>query len=240
MTAAMYFLSKDCYVCNTQNYWIVLNAKRDKYLCVTHADLASIRHRLHGWRDQSNAAGNPPQFGVEADALITSLTASGIITGNPSAGKPFVESECPLCERSVEIVEPKAPAKRPLFCVARFFLACARIDWYLRKKHLSRILARIERRRIRVRSSTVFHNVTCTSRLIEAFEHLRPLYPRPYLCLFESLALVEFLASYRSFPRVVIGVIADPFQAHCWLQEGNVVLNDDLERILKYKPILST
>jgi hypothetical protein len=51
--------------------------------------------------------------------------------------------------------------------------------------------------------------------------------------------MLEFLASYRFLPQVVFGVIADPFQAHCWLQEGNVVLNDDLERVGKYKPILS-
>jgi hypothetical protein len=236
----MYFLSMDCFVCNTQSYWIVLNAKRDKYLCVTHADLASIGHRLYGWRNQSNAIQNPPQFDLEADTLIASLTANGIITSNPSNGKPFAESECPQCDRSMEVVELNSPMKRSFFCVARFFLACMRIDWLLRKKRLSRILAKIERRRIRVRSSTVFHNATCTARLIAAFKHLRPLYPRPYLCLFDSLALLEFLASYRSFPRVVFGVVADPFQAHCWLQEGNVVLNDDLERVAKYKPILST
>jgi hypothetical protein len=75
--------------------------------------------------------------------------------------------------------------------------------------------------------------------VIAAFKNLRPLYPRPYLCLFDSLALLEFLASYGSFPRVVFGVVADPFQAHCWLQEGNVVLDDDLERVGRYKPILS-
>jgi hypothetical protein len=235
----MYFLSKDCFVCNTQDYWIILSASRDKYLCVTHANLTSIGRRLHGWRDRSGAVEDFPSFGVEADTLIASLMTNGVITENPIDGKPFAESECPVQQRAMETFDSNAPIEHPLFCVTRFFLACARVDWQLRTKEFSRTLATINRRRLRVASSTVIHNVTFVSRLIATFKNLRPLYPRPYLCLFDSLALLEFLASYRSFPRVVFGVVADPFQAHCWLQEGNVVLNDDLERVGKYKPLLS-
>jgi Transglutaminase-like superfamily len=237
MRTAKYFLSKDCFVCSAQNYWIVLNARRDKYSCISHADLMSIGGRLHGWRSESGAATHFPQF--ESDALIDSLISTGIITANPGDGKPFVECECPVCERSLEIAEPNASVRQPLSCIVRFFLACARVDWYLRKNDLSRALTRIERRRTRVRSSAATRNVIHARRLIAVFKDLRPLYPRPYLCLFDSLALVELLASYRLFPRVVFGVIADPFQAHCWLQEGNTVLNDDLERVARYKPILS-
>ena len=236
MRAATYFLSKDCFVCNAQNYWIVLNAKRDKYSCVTHADLMSIGARLHGWRSENGTSENFPQF--ESDTLIDSLISAGIITADPGDGKPFVECECPVCERSLEVIEPDASVKHPLSCIASFFLACARVDWYLRTKGLVRALARIERRRIRVRSSAATRNAYAP-RLIAAFKDFRPLYPRSYLCLFDSLALVEFLAINRVFPRVVFGVIADPFQAHCWLQEGNMVLNDDLERVARYKPILS-
>jgi hypothetical protein len=245
METTMYFLSKDCFVCNTQDYWIILSASRDKYLCVTHADLASIARRLHGWRDLGSIVEHFPQFGVEADAnaktdaLIASLTSNGVITSKPSEGKPFVECECPARDRAMEAFESNAPIEYPLFSVIHFFIACARVDWQLRTKQFSRTLARIERRRLRVPLSAGIHSVGLASRLIAAFKNLRPLYPRPYLCLFDSLAMLEFLASYRFLPQVVFGVIADPFQAHCWLQEGNVVLNDDLERVGKYKPILS-
>jgi hypothetical protein len=235
----MYFLSKDCFVCNAQGYWIILNVNRDKYLCVTHADLASISRRLHGWRNHIGTVGRFPQFGGEADSLIASLMSSGIITGNPNDGKPFAESECPACEKAMGHPEFYAPATHSVLSITRFFLACMKIDWQLRRKRLSRILARIERRRLRARSSAIIHNVTHTSKLMAAFEDLRGLYPRPYLCLFDSLALLEFLASYHSFPQIVFGIVADPFQAHCWLQEGNVLLNDDLERVGNYKPIVS-
>jgi hypothetical protein len=74
--------------------------------------------------------------------------------------------------------------------------------------------------------------------LIATFQLLRPLFPRPYLCLFDSLALFEFLAGHDCFPHLIFGVVADPFEAHCWLQAGTVVLNDNLERTGRYKPIL--
>jgi hypothetical protein len=235
----MYFLSKDCFVCRAQSYWVVLNASRDRYSCVTDADLTTISGRLHGWRHQGDAADSFSPFGVEADTLIESLMSHGIITVNSDDGKPFAESECSVCEKAMELHAPNARVKHPLTRVARFFIACTRIDWQLRKKELSRTLTRIERRRILAQSSTAIHDIAHVSGLIASFKDLRPLYPRRYLCLFDSLALLEYLAGYRCFPRVVFGVVADPFQAHCWLQEGKVVINDDLERISKYKPILS-
>jgi len=98
-------------------------------------------------------------------------------------------------------------------------------------------VAGLERRR-RHACSTYDYDAARISRLIAIFKLLRPLFPRPYLCLFDSLALFEFLAGYDCFPHLVFGVVADPFEAHCWLQAGTAVLNDDLERTGRYRPIL--
>jgi hypothetical protein len=234
----MYFLSKDCFVCRMGCYWIILSAERDRYLCVAHADLASIGEQLYGWRKRSDSV-RPSPIGGETDKLVESLTINGIITSNPSIGKPFADSEYPAPENHIEAFESTVSAHVPLFWTLRFFLACAKVDWQLRTKALSRTLARIERRRRRADSSSVIGNVPPVSTLIAAFQTLRPLYPRSYLCLFDSLALLEFLAGYRFLPRVVFGVVADPFQAHCWLQDGSTVINDELERVGRYKPILS-
>lgn len=239
MNDSRYFLSKDCFVCKAQNYWIVLNAKRDRYLCVTDADLTSIGRRLHGWKYPGTAAEHALQPDVEATALVESLILGEIITCNADDGKPFVESDCPARERSLELPTPLASMKLSVRCVTRFFSSCAKTDWRLRARKISHILARIERRRLSMGSPAAIEDAARAARLIAAFRDLRPLYPRPYLCLFDSLALLEFLASFRLFPRVVFGVIADPFQAHCWLQDGSMVLNDDLERVERYIPILS-
>jgi hypothetical protein len=235
----MYFLSKDCFVCRMGCYWIILSSNRDRYLCVAHAELASIGDQLYGWPKQSDSMPRPPPIDADTRKLVESLIINGIITSDPAIGKPFADSDCPAPENRIEAFESTVSAHIPLFWVLRFFLACAKADWQLRTKAFSRTLARIERRRRSADSSSVIGNVPHVSTLIAAFQTLRPLYPRSYLCLFDSLALLEFLAGYRFLPRVVFGVAADPFQAHCWLQDGSTVINDELERVGRYKPILS-
>ena len=235
----MYFLSKDCFVCRMGCHWIILSAKTDRYLCVADAELTSIGDQLHGWREPDDCTERPSPIGAETDKLVESLIINGVITGNRTIGKPFVESQYPAPKDRIEASESATPAHVPLSMILRFFLACAKVDWRLRTKALSRTLAGIERRRLRADLSSVIGNVPLASTLIASFQRLRPLYPRAYLCLFDSLALLEFLAGYRLLPRVVFGIVADPFQAHCWLQDGSTVINDELERVGKYKPILS-
>lgn len=236
---AMYFLSKDCFVCKIGCYWIILSIGRDRYLCVAHADLASIGSHLHGWQDQDGLLPTSLPPGVDVNSTIESLISSGIITSNSSFGKSFYEPGYPALERQMKAVEQTAAAKAAFFGAVRFLLACVTADWQLRTQALSRTLARIERRRLRAEPFARMCDADCASKLVGAFKLLRPLYPRPYLCLFDSLALCEFLAGYRLFPQVVFGVVADPFQAHCWLQDGSTVVNDDTERVSRYKPILS-
>lgn len=234
----MYFLSKVCFVCRAQGYWIILDAKRDKYLCVTHADLTLLGPELHGWPAQGNDAEHSPNRKAQREAVAESLSSNGVITEDPSKGKRFVDSECLIAGKALESSPSGVPGKPSLPCIARFVWACAKIDWELRAKKFAHTLARIERRRQRAVGDAM-RNFDYASELIATFKALRPIYPRPYLCLFDSLALLEFLACYGVLPRVVFGVVADPFQAHCWLQEGATVLNDNIERVGKFKPILS-
>lgn len=239
MSATAYFLSRDCFVCRMGCYWIILSAGRDRYLCVSHDDLVSIGSRLHGWRDQKPVMTSGSSLGANANTFLGSLISNGIITSNPATGKPFIGCALSSPESGMEISEAVASESLPFGWVARFFLACGAADWQLRTRSFSRNLERLERRRCRVQSSSTMIRAASVSKLMQAFKVLRPFYPRPYLCLFDSLAVLEYLAGYHFFPRMVFGVVADPFQAHCWIQEGSAVLNDDLERVRRYKPILS-
>jgi hypothetical protein len=232
-----YLLSSDCFVCRLQDYWIILDTKRDKYLCVAHAELATIGHRLHGWAYPRSPAKDGANVCDEEDSLIESLVLRGILTGSPRDGKPFIESETWARDRAIEAIELEASARASPLEVIRFFWACGKVHWRLRFGAFARTVAELERRR-RHAGSPGEYDAARTSRLIAIFKILRPLFPRPYLCLFDSLALLEFLAGYDCLPHLVFGVVADPFEAHCWLQAGTAVLNDGLERTGRYKPIL--
>ena len=235
MSAAAYFLTSNCFVCRLQDYWIILDTKCDKYLCLAHTDLASIAHRLHGWAYPSIPTKDGANVCDEEDSLIESLVLRGILTVNSREGKPFIESESWARHRSIEADTEASAILSPLH-VVRFLWACAKVHRRLRFGAFSRTVAGLERRRHA--HSTGECDAARVARLIAIFKRLRPLFPRPYLCLFDSLALLEFLAGYDCLPHLVFGVVADPFEAHCWLQAGTVVLNDGLERAGRYKPIL--
>ena len=239
MGIARYFLAEDCSVRKMGCHWIILSAKHDRYLCVAHDELVTIGPRLQGWRDSDPKASKPvcsrENIGSAENRLIESLVSNQIITSNPARGKPFAEFEYPVPETQIEDFGDIAASNRSFLRMARFLTACAKAHWYLKTQSLAHTLAGIESRRRMAASKDAAH----AQALVSAFKSLRPLYPRPYVCLFDSLALLEFLAGYRYFPRLVFGVVADPFEAHCWLQNGTTLLNDHLERVAKYKPILS-
>ncbi|PKP92523.1 MAG: hypothetical protein CVT77_08680 [Alphaproteobacteria bacterium HGW-Alphaproteobacteria-16] len=57
-------------------------------------------------------------------------------------------------------------------------------------------------------------------------------------CLATSLAVAWELAGYGAAPHLVLGVKLRPFQAHCWVQIDDVVVNDQLDTVRLFTPIL--
>jgi hypothetical protein len=75
--------------------------------------------------------------------------------------------------------------------------------------------------------------------LVSAFQSLRSLFPANYLCLFDSLALLYFLAMDGIYPTWVFAVRFDPWKAHCWLQTDTVLLNEEVDETSEYTPIMA-
>lgn len=75
-------------------------------------------------------------------------------------------------------------------------------------------------------------------RTLRAFEHARILRSAAEKCLPRSIALALRLARDGLAAQVVIGVRTNPFGAHCWVQREDEVLNDSVEEVLRFTPIL--
>lgn len=69
-----------------------------------------------------------------------------------------------------------------------------------------------------------------------AFDRARTFTPIARTCLLDSLALRSWLRDPAC--RLVFGVTAQPFSAHCWLQAPHAVLNDSFDHVSRYAPIL--
>lgn len=75
--------------------------------------------------------------------------------------------------------------------------------------------------------------------LARDFEHARGWWPRPRLCLPDSLALHLLLADAGLAATLVIGVRDAPFAAHCWVQAGDCLLTDTIDDVTELTPILA-
>jgi hypothetical protein len=69
------------------------------------------------------------------------------------------------------------------------------------------------------------------------FARARRYVPIEPVCLLDSLSLLRFL-SRRGLPaNIVFGVAPEPFAAHCWVQAGDMVLNETLSDANAHTPI---
>lgn len=66
---------------------------------------------------------------------------------------------------------------------------------------------------------------------------VRLLIPTPRRCLPAALVTGMALKMLGLETEIVFGVRSHPFEAHCWLQRGTLVIDDDLDRVLSYTPV---
>jgi hypothetical protein len=77
------------------------------------------------------------------------------------------------------------------------------------------------------------------ARVAAAFAGSRLLMHSHNNCLSQSLAFNRACRRWRLAAVFVIGVRLDPFSAHCWVQCEDLVLNDSVERVKHFTPILA-
>lgn len=74
--------------------------------------------------------------------------------------------------------------------------------------------------------------------LVAAFERILPWLPFQGVCFYRSFLLLRVLRWRGHDARWMFGVHTWPFQAHCWLQIGDVALDDTADRLAGLTPIM--
>lgn len=74
---------------------------------------------------------------------------------------------------------------------------------------------------------------------VSAFRQLLPWAPFPGVCLYRSFYLLAFLRRRGLDATWMFGVQTWPFEAHCWLQTGDLVLDDRVDRVRAFTPIMA-
>ncbi len=111
--------------------------------------------------------------------------------------------------------------------------ACLRAGFALRRRRLDRTFEALKR----LKRSGAALDAVPAQQAVNLFETMRPWYPRRRVCLFDSLSLMFFLLALGHRPRLVLGVRARPFSAHCWVEQDGTCLNDAAENCRSFAPI---
>lgn len=170
--------------------------------------------------------------GLIANYLHSSLlmrdTCSGVMTVCESADADLIDADV---SDSISV---------QLHQTGAFLYACAKAAIELRTRSLEHIVEAVRKRKALAMQANPDFDCARNRELVAVFNRLRPLVPSPRDAgLFGSLALIEFLALYKSYPTWVWGITKRPFCAHIWVQQGGWVFNGPVEYVLRFTPILA-
>jgi hypothetical protein len=232
-----YWLPRHVWLCCTEDAGIWLDAKKDRYSGVSLEKLLSLRDVLIGGQRLS------PRVCVHVSAppfdsnFCEELTAQGLLTSDPTLGREYTPPTIQPPDCSFRLDGSKVAGVS--FADVYLFVRAFTITTVLLHGHsLHLALEHVRRKKTALKASPGIdtRNVVARTR---AFAIIRSFfYTAESHCLFDSLALFEFLAGHSVRSDLVVGVRTGPFQAHAWVQAGNVALNGEAAYCRSFYPIL--
>lgn len=236
-----YLLSNHVFVCVSGDHAILLDLRHDKYMAIPPAHARTLATLVRGWPFPiDRGAMDDSDGGVVAAPVAQLMLQKELLTMDPACGKEAmpIAMEAP----SAALLEDSAVSATDvqLRHIADFVSAALTATIALRFLPIEKVIRRVRRRKLRRRSAVRDVDIEAACRLVGIFYRLRPfLFTSRDECLFDSLALVEFLARYRLYPTWVFGVQSAPFVAHCWVQDDGRVFNDTVDHVRNYTPIMA-
>jgi hypothetical protein len=168
------------------------------------------------------------------------MLAHGMLVSDPHVGKPAIPVSAARAVSSLVEFDLDTRPRTGAALLWRFGRSCAQAQLSLKLRPIQSIVEAVrDRKARRVARGCRQADPVRLRALMTAFTRLRPLfYTLRGACLLDSLTLLHFLNPEGIHPEWVFGVKTEPFDAHCWVQYGEVVLNDAPDRVRQYAPIL--
>ena len=214
MTAPLY-LRPSVQACAVRDDLVLLDAADDAYLCIPQGAVTL------DWRPQTRSFA-PSDPGAAAELLDAGLVQ--LLPAQPWLAEP---PNAPTRGLS------PAPPPRLDFAGQRA-LAGAWLDLLrdYRDRRFAEILAKVRRT-----SPSVLQPTEELEKLAASFLQAMVWAPAPGKCLARSFLLLRALQRSGHDCAWVFGVRTWPFGAHCWLQVGDLALDEAPERLAPYQPI---
>ena len=237
MDIPKYRLSQHAFLCIARRYCVILDARHDRYLAIKTDVMESLGPWLDGWVGPSMATGKHTLVDSSISRLASNLCRREILTCSTDSGKPVQPQIIPPAMQSAAEIFQGVSGTELMRHGFNLLRAVAHTRRLFKTSSFETIVRELEATGERC-LNTASPDRKHEGYLVSVFKRSRPLYNRPFVCLFDCIYLRNFLALYGFFPSIVFAVIPEPFQAHCWLQEDRLVLNDSLEHVGAYTPIM--
>lgn len=199
---------------------VLLDVAADAYYCLPAGDQSMA---LDGRR-----------LDVTPDLLAQALCEAGLaapLNAVAEPSPPVVPASPSRTARAIIEADP-ARAWRPVRW--RHLSALLRAGLIARRAHQRAFVKRLDPRGVEPKplSAALLADLAI-------YRRLSPWAPFDGVCLFRSEMLRAYLRCLGHDATWVFGVRTWPFRAHCWLQIGDVALDDEAERLAAYHPILA-
>lgn len=223
--------------CRVDDQVILLDLIHGRYHGVAGPQVDALAEFVQGWPTASQPAMAPRENSLQPQSAGPLIERGLVIPGH---GRPIAVERLP--EPAVAI-EGWGESSTQGFGVGKWLQLIGGASWsafQLRTCTLERIARTVAfRRLVHAGPDAQAVNPERLQSTVSAYRRARPIVMTSKdRCLLDSLALIRFLAAERLFPHWVIGVKTRPFGAHAWVQLGALVLNDRLERVRRFTPIL--
>lgn len=208
--------------CNCEGRAVFLDIRADRYFCLPQASNDAFLRLAAGTvqgRDQE---------------LLRGLVAKGVLTETSTGVRiqlpPVIHA--PTCD----LVDERFGSALFLWTL-RVLAAESRAAWILRTRPLHHVLeAAGERGR---RPPGDLANGPQASTKIASAAAAAALLTRSHdRCLVRALAVHSLCSRTGLTPKLIFGVSAHPFAAHCWVQLGDAIVVGGFEQARLYTPIL--
>jgi hypothetical protein len=235
-----YWIPAHVRVCPLLASTILLDLRRNRYFGIGMNETRALSTLALNWNDANGNAATVEHLAPDAAlAMADALVGAGLLSRDPPAdretfgGAPLDLSGV-LISAGHELSRPTS--LRPMH-IANFLAALAWTWRALRSRTLYSIASEVRDRK--ASASGAFDQQRAVE-LVGIFRRLRPhTFAARDRCLFHSLALVRFMARHDVFPTWVIGVRANPWGAHAWVQQDKLLLDANPEQVCEYTPILT-
>lgn len=211
----MHALSSSVWACVDQGALVFLDLRADRYFAI---DARSAPPLLARAREGGGSARTLVERGLVDATELAPLDQCAV--RSDISGDLLTELDFRSAEIDAQTIQVMGAA-------------CLRAALALRRRRLDRTFEMFKRLK---QKDAAGRSMTALS-AVNLFEAMRPWYPRRRVCLFDSLSLMFFLLALGHRPRLVFGVRARPFSAHCWVEQDGLCLNDAAENCRSFTPI---